>query len=969
MRNKLLAIGMVILALVSCAQDPIGSGRADLTITTNRVTSRTIIPVEPEIVKYSVTLDGETEDYSGTFTTEENITFSSVLVGSYNVIVDALDSSGVKVAEGSASVTIKATGSNSTTVNLSYLESGTGKMVVDISWSERGEGFSGPFEDALKNKSLGFRAMKSDGKAYVDAIQWADEDDFANKKITYTADGLAKTNGESIYFEIYTKIDKEDQKEDQVIARTFYTVVQILPNLTSIPDANERDNFKITDDSIISYIMNVRKSSVKATINENNPDSAVDISWVYPKLSNGKYNGTLIVTLYDSKDNLIEYKEVLYDQDDENGSETFSGLSTKKTYKVTFQNRSDFGYSTTLTALENIRTKIVVDSIKITSNIKDTYTMGESVKVDVNITPEYATLKEYTISVTPNDGVTVNDAEKTVTFNKAGAYNITVEPKDVSSNATDSKEVKVLLSTPANFTSALQEKGILLSWAKVESATGYRITKTIKEISKVETIDIPSNETTSYLDSATYAGMTHTYTIQAVSEDNLYDSAASDATEQKIEPSDITIKLPENIESIELTKIDFGGNYLVLNTDTEEHKTLSVSISNDIEGATYSWLLNGKKIAPPDDSTSSASISSEVQNITIENTNKYLNISGYENANTLTLVVTVNGKQYSISGTFYLLREELKSRMSITLEDGSTPSEVRYNSPIKLKATFNPELDYDPHVVWEIVSNNEEEIAAIDQSGKLTSLRDGNVTVRATAVATGLTKEITIKSYIPAKDITMTATQDDDIIIKPKNGVVITNAYRIGPSEGEEGYVEGTYTISASATPANGEKTSSSIKWKSSNPSVLEVDEQNGKLTVHGPGVATISASIDGITREKTITVLDLAVKSGETDITNGSVSVERWGWSEPVPVQLVFNTHNYTNDNNPLKLNCVWGFNGSQTNKYIGSSDVDCIKIQNENNFTAELRRFSNTNKPTVSAFLQLNDTTIASVSFTANT
>lgn len=959
MRNKLLAIGMVILALVSCAQDPIGSGRADLTITTNRVTSRTIIPVEPEIVKYSVTLAGETEDYSGTFTTEENITFSSVLVGSYNVIVDALDSSGVKVAEGSASVTIKATGSN-TTVNLSYLENGTGKMVVDISWSERGEGFSGPFEDALENKSLGFRAMKSDGKAYVDAIQWADEDDFANKKITYTADGLAKTNGESIYFEIYTKIDKEDQKEDQVIARTFYTVVQILPNLTSIPDVNERDNFKITDDSIISYIMNVRKSSVKATINEKNPNSAIDISWDFPKLSNGKYNGTLIVTLYDSEDNLIGYKEVLYDQDDENGSETFSGLSTEKSYKVTFQNRSDFGYSTTLTALENIRTKIVVEEIEITSNIKDTYTMGESVKVDVNITPEYATLKEYTIYVSPNDGATVNNEEKTVTFNKAGAYEITVEPNDVSSSAQDSENVKVLLSTPAKFTSALQDGGIYLSWEKVESATGYRITKTINEISKIETIDIPSNETTSYLDEATYAGMTHTYTIQAVSEENLYDSAISDATAQKTEPSDITIKLPENIESIELPKIDFGGNYLVLNPDTKKHKTLSVSISNDIEGATYSWLLNGKKIAPADDSSSSASISSEVQNITIENTNDYLHISGYENANTLTLVVTINGNQYSISGTFYVLKEELKSSMSITLEDGSTPSEVRYNSPIKLKATFNPELDYNPHVVWEIVSNNEEEIAAIDQSGKLTSLRDGDVTVRATAVATGLTDEITLKSYIPAKGVTITKPHHNILVLK-KLGVSVTSATETVP-----GY--DSFTLEANPTAANEEKVSSMVIWTSSDDSILKVNKE-GKLEAVAAGTATITASIDGYTATQQIYVLDLDVKSGTTTITNGSVSVERWGWSEPVPVQLVFNTHNYTNDNNPLKLNCVWGFNGSQTNKYIGSSDVDCIKIQNENNFTAELRRFSNTNKPTVSAFLQLNDTTIASVSFTANT
>ena len=162
MRKKLfIAYVIAAVLLASCAQeDPIGTGRTDMTIRTAKATSRTIIPVGPEIVSYTVSLDGESEDYEGSFTLEENITFSNILVGPYTVTVEAFDNQKIKVAEGSEITRVTADGENSVTINLDWLEEGTGKMSVDISWEGRSMNGSGPFEEALENKSLGFRAMR-----------------------------------------------------------------------------------------------------------------------------------------------------------------------------------------------------------------------------------------------------------------------------------------------------------------------------------------------------------------------------------------------------------------------------------------------------------------------------------------------------------------------------------------------------------------------------------------------------------------------------------------------------------------------------------------------------------------------------------------------------------------------------------------------------------------------------------------
>ena len=256
----------------------------------------------------------------------------------------------------------------------------------------------------------------------------------------------------------------------------------------------------------------------------------------------------------------------------------------------------------------------------------------------------------------------------------------------------------------------------------------------------------------------------------------------------------------------------------------------------------------------------------------------------------------------------------------------------------------------NPQVKWEIVSQSDENVAELSQVNGITTLtakRDGTVTIRATAVATGLTDEVTVKSYIPATDIEL-STPDHNVIVKQKDGVTVTNLYS-----------DETYPLSASAVAANGEKASSSLLWSTNNSDVLEVDSSTGSLTAKNAGKATISVEIDGIKKEWAITVLDIDVKSGETPLTDSSISVPGWAWSDPVNVQLVFT------NNNTDGYSCVWGLEGDENKKKDDSFGHNFVI--SENNFTASLNRGSDGYSYAVGAYLKLNGTTIAVASFTA--
>ena len=968
--KRLTAVSLILLALAlifSCSTEPEDiTERADLEITTSEVKTRTILPVTPDITSYTVTLTGP-ETHTQTFSTSDPIQFSGILVGEYTIKVEGKTEDGTIVAEGSESVTVNASGSNSAEIYLSYLTSGTGTMVIDISWEERTTG-SGPFDEALEQKKLSFQAMNNEtGEAYGPKLE-VGEDDFAAKKFKYVATELDPSDGTPIYFDIYTEV----AGEPQVIARTFYTVVQIIPNLTSMPDSNETNNFKITDESIIQYIKNVRKSSVKAIINEEHPASAIDIEWEYPKLSNGNFNATLKVSLYkEGDDSRIAENDFEYNNEtDRTGTWTIGGgvndieLSPNDSYYVTFQNTSETGYSQVLTALTGIKTKVTVTGIEITSKVEEYYTMGDILKVDATITPEDATDKDYTIAVTNSEGVTIDQEAKTVTFNSSGDYTITVTPTDISASVSDTvsdtANTYVKLSTPENFSASLTEKGISISWTAVSSADGYVIEKAVPDVgnSQIEANDgntTSDGDTITYVDAEVYAGKTHTYTIKAIRNDNeKYNSLPSSETSVSVKSTDIEIINPPDITTQELPEIDFGNQYLVEGASSdEEHYSISISLNAAIEGATnYQWLLNGVSIA------NSTTFSSAVQNVTITADTEGLDLSRlYESANTLELIVTVDGTPYSTSGTFYVVSTDLTN---IKITNPSDSNQVTLGTPLQLGVNFTPSVEDSenaPRLIWTVASGGE---GVVDLSGKglVTAIDDGEVTIRATAIATGKYDEITLKTYIPAEYIEIQNTTGRDFMFMRKNGVTVESGFdsvslsAVAKRNDGKTISEEARTITWSIPEGTSNLTLSSASGETITASSVD--------STSGGDIVITASTVDGIQKTETVHVHDMDVYLENVKVTGGDGSTPRSASGyQPYNMELRFScSHTST----PSGFSVDWYF-GDDPNDNSRTS----LNISDENNFTAYINRYLSMAEPYVTADLKYENKTACKTKFIA--
>ena len=218
------------------------------------------------------------------------IEFDSVKIGLYTVSVDAFDEKNIKVAHGESGLNVQANSDNSVHVKLDYLTEGTGSFQVDISWGLFSN--ENPFTKALEAGKVGFVAYDVENKCNLNnaEITWLSADQIKSNGFTYIQAGVPATKGKVISFRIYTTTDDGLQ----CIAETFTTVIQIIPNLTSTPDLNEEDNFIITEDRVNFYVKNVNPSTIKVNYGEGaEASSKINISWKYPKLSNGNYSGTL----------------------------------------------------------------------------------------------------------------------------------------------------------------------------------------------------------------------------------------------------------------------------------------------------------------------------------------------------------------------------------------------------------------------------------------------------------------------------------------------------------------------------------------------------------------------------------------------------------------------------------------------------------------------------------------------------
>lgn len=957
-----LSILIVILA-VSCSAALDEAARGDLSISIRIEESRSVMPQYPEVDSYSVSLtEGPQTVEPQTFGVYDDIVIKDILVGSYTLTVEGLEDN-VPVLSKTDTVTISPNGTN-VTISLDFLSEGTGTVIIPISWAD----VSNPsqlLEAAIDNTDLGFQAFfTADNTPLTEKIQWATEEDFKNESMTYTAEGINKTENASVYFKIFMQGD--EGSEPFAVARTFDTKITVYPNLVSKPDANENENFKIGD-STIDYIFNVQNPKSVAT--PGHEATSVDITWEYPNLW-GTYSGNVIVKLLASDGSDIgRTQEVAFSNENKsNNKVTFDNLDATETYKVSFQIiLDDGGVSEEEILLDNVHVEASVTSISFTG-LNDSYVMGDSAELEVTVLPEHAVDKTYTILVDNNENgeVSIIDNKKLI-FNKSGAYTINVKSNDetVADDgerfSADPITVTVKLAAPSSFKAENGDDGIVLTWDAVDSATGYKIIRTENNGTPKE-ISVEGGTTGILTDTEVRLSTKYDYTIQAIRKDveGKFDSTTSSANITTLEPS-VSITLPpEDVFNTEnLTPFLSGIKSQVLTTEDP----ILIKIESPIEGATYTWYLNGHKI----ETNSSTDFI-----ISVENYGNYLEGLSAVTENTLSLEVSKNGKISSGTTTFLFATVISDADITgITVTEGDA-NKVVLGSPITLSATISD--NSKPEIRW---TSSNGSVATVDQTGVVTAVNDGTATITAEIISNGSKESIDVTTYIPAENVVITNETGRDFMFMRKDGVTVESGFD-------------TMTLKAIAT-RNDELTISEaakvITWSESSESINlssatgETVNVNSVDKTSGGDFQILAETADVKNTSTTVHVHDMDIymkKTSQGDESYNKVTGSKQNTSAGTGqrnynLKLVYASYEQDSlhDNNSNGLNVIWCFDGNENSQEVGTQGF-YLTLFNQNvedsDFTVEMERDTWTsNSPQVMAIMKVGESKACAISFTA--
>jgi uncharacterized protein YjdB len=194
-------------------------------------------------------------------------------------------------------------------------------------------------------------------------------------------------------------------------------------------------------------------------------------------------------------------------------------------------------------------------------------------------------------------------------------------------------------------------------------------------------------------------------------------------------------------------------------------------------------------------------------------------------AGTATITATAGGKKGTCSVT---VAAKVYSVTGVKLD--ITSKELTEGESFTLKATVEPDNATDKSVTWSSSAND---VASVDQNGKVTALKAGTATITVTTKdgSKKATCAITVKAkVIPVTGVTLDASA----------------------MEVDEGF---SFMLTATVNPDNA--TDKSVTWSSSDATVATVS-QTGEVTGVKKGTATITVTTNngGKTATCTVTVI-----------------------------------------------------------------------------------------------------------------
>ena len=937
---------LFLILISSCSPSgPNLEDTVDLTITTrsSNVSTMSILPEEDAITPENLSIElenNETKEVSqgGSFPYNKEggeYTLSNVKIGSYKIIVKGKitrNGEQVTILTGSTDYNVTASGKNSCTVEMKFGSDGKGLFEANIIWKDLTATSGSPLADAIsKNKSLGFLAFYEDTDEPISGengtkgelpIQWVD--DIASGEYLYHDYEVPATGKTSkdIYFLIYTK---DSSGNISVVAKTFYTSLTIYPNVLSIPDTNEAYNFVLTNNNVQGYLQNV--SDVKVTIDDKDPSGTLVVSWTNPAFSSSVYPMTVSVRIEQEGEGSYTHTEsVTFSSaaDSKERTVKFTGLSAGNTYSIYTKIDGAVGYSLEDLQKTGVRTQGVT-KIEFGSALESTYVVGDSVDIKAKITPAAADQNKYTIKEQSNsDGITIEGHK--VTFTKYGDYTI-VLVADEDNTKTASQTVTVKLAAPADV-KAENSDGVKISWTAVSGAAGYTVYRSGSDDPIVTGLTA-----TSYVDKNVEAGGSYSYTVVATADNTKYNSDKSEVSNTvSTAGAFFEIKIP-SIPSLSLTSYlePVRGYYLKL--DDEVMSSIGLELSNPIEGATrYIWKLNDTELVNTESFDTAKTLS-----ITTA-TNGLITDSIGNNPNTLTLKVYTANAEYSGSVQFYVIRGEIQKLSSITIGNGD--DRVVYGTAEDLIANFTGNGTI-PAVTW---SASPEGIVEITDDGKIKALKMGDATISAKVEGADYSVEpVTIKTYIPAKEIKINTLPHTEMLLTADKGVeIVDNSYHeMDLSDYLVVYAENGEIVSADKQGVY----SSDIIWTSDNTNAISINGDTGLITSQkgsdtNPGDTSVtikatSSDNSEVFGSVTMQALRLSLIVDGDNVTGGEKTISGLVWNGPYSMELKV-TDNFLKSNRS-NFSVTWSFSRDSISLSVGAIEIYDV---NESNFTAMIDR-----------------------------
>ena len=618
--------------------------------------ARTIMPDKLESADYyNVTLtadpdNGKTENFSSLAASGTSLTLESVALGSYSVDIKGYDETGdtdTLVLEGNSGEkklvvsVVSVNGANSIEITLNAverIEEGLkGTVVIKVDFSEISS--LERFTQMLSNGGFTVKMFNLDSPGEPLAEETLDSAD--STTLTLSADlPTTAPEGMEVYFSLYNG--------KTLIAKNLRrSVLHVYSGNTSYDDEGDI----VITEADLAYGVNVKNA--EWSYNTNNKDH-IDISWDNV-FSQGSQLFDRVVVSYTPKSG-GETKTITAENigDAENSSVTIKDLATDVEYEISIQAFHKSGLVSSNDVQDFTITKITpVESINLDPKNVETV-QGETFTISYSITPDEASVKTVIWDFDDSYFEKISDDGSKAEFRslKAGKSTITAKTNEINSDVSDQAEVTAKLSAPKDVTAdTTTGPGVIITWAAVENADSYTV---YRADGNGEFTELKSGiEDTEYSDGAVFSGQQYKYEVKAIgTADGI--SVDSDLSETSgsvpIPESSISIKIPENAGNLNI-EISSGGTLSFVDGERLTFSAVS-SDGQKIDGITkYAWYIGTSKTLISEESTLIVSADSknyfDREKVPVD--------GAYQQ--TLTLVVTYNGKQYSGSVDFYYIEK------------------------------------------------------------------------------------------------------------------------------------------------------------------------------------------------------------------------------------------------------------------------------------------------------------------------